>query len=164
MSASPAVPRTVRTSSFPEVADIETPLGIAEYVWATSATHIGMRGTFTINRVNYSIRLDLHLREGVWQPGDKDDWSSKWNALMISRDWDYSKPGRRPDPSSAARTKAWDTLVPWLAELATGDAAEMVRAAGVLDQERKIAAKQAEIEKLKAEIEQAEQELAALQQ
>lgn len=150
------------SNHFPNVENVETPLGPAEDIWATSATHIGMRGTFTINRVRYRVRLDLHLRDGVWQKGYKDDWSTIWHALMLDRDdWDWTK-GRAPDPSAAARTKADEALVPWLAAFAVGDGAEIVRAAGVKKHENDIHAKRQEIEKLRAEIETAENDLAAL--
>ena len=148
---------------FPSVESVETPLGPAEEIWATSATHIGMRGTFTINRVAYSVRLDLHYRDGEWQRGSKDDWSSIWHALMIDRaEWDWTK-GTRPAASASAREKA-EVLVPWLAAFAAGDGAEIVREAGVADHTRKIESKREQIEKLRGEIEQAEQELAALEQ
>ena len=46
---------------FPKIEGAETPFGPSEEVWATSETHIGMRGTFTINRVDYRVRLDDRL-------------------------------------------------------------------------------------------------------
>lgn len=52
---------------------LETPLGPASEVWATSERHIGMRGAFTINRVEYDVRLDLHYRDGEWQEGYEDE-------------------------------------------------------------------------------------------
>src|SRR4051794_27501714 len=110
---------------FPHVENVDTPLGPAEDVWATSDTHIGMRGTFTINRVAYRIRLDLHLRDGVWQEGDKDDYSARFHALMINR-VDYGR-----DASASAREKARNALVPWLAAFAVNEGAEIVRNAGV---------------------------------
>lgn len=148
---------------FPEITEVETPLGPAEKVWATSATHIGMNGTFTINRVDYRIRLDLHLRDGVWQRGDKDDWSAKYHALMIDRVWDYPGGKQRPDTSPSARKKAEEALVPWLAAYATGDGAEMVRQAGVHRHEVDIASKRQEIAKLEAEITEAREALASLE-
>ncbi len=148
---------------FPTVSTVETPLGPCEEIWATSATHIGLRGTFTINRVLYRIRLDLHLRDGVWQEGDKDDWSTRFHALMIDREWDYPGGKPRPDTSPSARTKARDALVPWLAAYATGDGAEIVRQAGIEAHAREIESKRSQIEKLRAEIEAAEHELAALE-
>lgn len=147
---------------FPKHQNIETPLGPADEVWATSETHIGMRGTFTINRVSYRVRLDLHYRDDEWQRGDKDDWSAKYHALMIDREWDYPGGKARPETSSSARTKAADALVPWLAEYAVTDGAEMVRKAGADDRARKIESAHSKIAKLRAEIEQAERELVEL--
>ena len=148
---------------FPKIEGVETPFGPAEEVWATSATHIGMRGTFTINRVDYRVRLDLHLRDGKWQPGDKDDWSAKFHALMIDRDWDWSR-GKRPDTSDSARGKARDVLIPWLAAYAVGDGAEMVRTAGVEHHEQEIKSAREKIAKLEAEIADARAALAALEE
>jgi hypothetical protein len=148
---------------FPHVENVETPLGPAEDIWATSDTHIGMRGTFTVNRVDYRIRLDLHYRDGIWQKGDKDDWSAIHHALMIDRVWDYPNGKKRPDTSSAAREKADAALVPWLAAFAQGEGAEIVRAAGIAHAEQTIASKRETIAKLRNDIEQAERELAALE-
>lgn len=142
---------------FPHVENVETPLGPAEDVWATSSTHIGMRGTFTINRVAYRIRLDLHLRDGVWQEGDKDDFSARFHALMINR----ADHGR--DASSSARDKARSAFVPWLTAFAQDEGAEIVRAAGIAHAEQAIESKRETIAKLRNDIEQAERELAALE-
>lgn len=144
---------------FPATENVETPLGPCESVWATSETHIGMRGTFEINRVAYRVRLDLQFRDGEWKRGSKDgDWSSYWHALMVDRaDWN-GKPA-----SDSARKKAEAALVPWLAAYAVGEGAEMVRKAGTEDKQRKIESARAKIESLRAEIEQAEQDLAALE-
>lgn len=142
--------------------DIETPLGLADEVWATSATHIGLRGTFVINRVSYRVRLDLHYRDGMWQRGDKDDWSAIWHALMIDREWDYPGGKPRPDTSASAREKA-EVLVPWLASYAEGDGAEIVRQAGIKHHEQEIESARAQIAKLEAEIEDAREALAELE-
>jgi hypothetical protein len=147
---------------FPKVENIETPLGVAEEIWATSDTHIGMRGTFTINRVAYRVRLDLHYRDGAWQRGDKDDFSAVWHALMIDREWSYPGGKARPETSSSARTKAQDALVPWLAAYAAGDGTELVRTAGIDAHAAKIASKEEQIAKLIAEVAEAQRELAAL--
>lgn len=146
---------------FPEIENIETPLGPADSVWATSDTHIGVRGTFEINRVRYRVRLDLHFRDGEWKRGDKDDFSAVWHALMIDREWDYPNGKARPETSTSAREKA-EILVPWLAAYATGDGAEMVRTAGAAAHAAKIASKENEIAKLAAEIEEAQNALAEL--
>jgi len=149
---------------FPKIEGAETPFGPSEEVWATSATHIGMRGTFTINRVDYRVRLDLHLRDGKWQPGDKDDWSAVYHALMIDRVWDYPGGKQRPDTSSSARNKARDALVPWLAAFAVGDGAEMVHAAGVHRLQVDISSKRQEIVKLENELADARVALAKLEE
>lgn len=150
-------------SHFPHREAVETPLGPCESIWATSATHIGLRGVFTINRVDYSVRLDLHLRDGVWQEGDKNDWSSIWHALMIDREWNYPGGKARPDTSASARTKAREALVPFLAAYAVGDGADIVRLAGIQRHAETIESKRATIEKLRAEIDTAERELAQLE-
>ena len=149
---------------FPEIEAVETPFGPAESVWATSETHIGMRGTFTINRVDYRVRLDLHFREGEWQPGDKDDWSAKFHALMIDRVWNYPGGKQRPETSSSARTKAREVLIPWLAAFAVGDGAELVRLAGVQHHQGEIASKRQEIAKLENELADARVALATLEE
>jgi len=151
------------TSYWPETAAVETPLGPCDKVWATSETHIGMSGTFTINRVSYRVRLDLHLRDGAWQEGDKDDWSARFHALMVDREWDYPGGKPRPATSTSARTKAHDTLVPWLTAFAVGEGAEILRTAGVKDRERKIESARAKVEKLRAEIAAAQADLAELE-
>lgn len=148
---------------FPSIETVETPLGPCEEIWATSATHIGLRGTFTINRVSYRVRLDLHLRDGVWQEGDKDDWSAKFHALMIDREWDYPNGKPRPDTSTSARGKARDALVPWLAAYAIGDGAELVREAGIRHHQSNIDATRAQIEELRVKLAAAEQELAQME-
>ena len=148
--------------SFPKTTEVETPLGPAESVWATSATHIGMRGVFEINRVRYRIRLDLHYRDGMWQRGDKDDWSAIWHALMIDREWSYPGGKPRPDTSPSARKKA-EVLVGWLADYASGDGAEIVRLAGVKHHEQAIESAQARIAALENEIAQAREALVLLE-
>jgi len=150
-------------SHFPEIENVESPLGPVESIWATSATHIGMRGTFTINRVSYNVRLDLHYRDGIWQRGYQGEWSDVYHALMIDRDWDWSK-GSRPEPSQSAREKAVDALVPWLAAFAENEGAEIIRQAGIKRHAQDIASKQEQIEKLRAEMATAEAELAFLQE
>lgn len=121
---------------FPEAKTIETPLGIAEQIWATTDKHIGLSGTFEVNRVPYRVRIDLHFRDGEWKLGHDDTNSSAWNSVMISRDnWDYLK-GRCPDPSSAARKKITGTLVPWLVDFAKGTGAQMITDAGVAKREK----------------------------
>lgn len=146
---------------FPKLENVETPLGTADEVWATSSTHVGMRGTFEINRNRYRVRLDLHYRGGEWQRGDKDDWSAVYHALMVDREWDYPGGKKRPDTSDSARKKA-ETLVAWLAAFAVGDGAEIIRAAGIDAHAAAIASKEAQIAKLTAEIAEATRELAEL--
>lgn len=148
----------------PKVNDVETPLGVSEEIWATSGTHIGMRGTFEINRVRYRVRLDLHYRDGIWQRGDKDDWSAKFHALMVDREWDYPGGKARPDTSQSARTKA-EALVTWLAEYASeGVGAEIVRLAGVQRHEQAIESARLQIAKLEADVIEAREALAILEE
>ena len=80
---------------FPSIEGVDTPLGPSETIWATSETHIGMRGTFTINRVAYRVRLYLHYRDGIWQRGDKDDWSG---FMVFKRNAPIERYERSPYP------------------------------------------------------------------
>lgn len=118
---------------FPEEKFVKTPLGAADQIWATSDTHIGLSGTFYVHRVDYRVRIDMRFRDGEWQLGEEDTHTSRWNAILISRDWDYAR-GRRLDPSPAARKKILDTLVPWLIAFAQNEGAQMIKEAG--DQKR----------------------------
>lgn len=154
---------------FPSIEGVDTPIGPCETVWATSDTHIGMSGTFTVNGVAIRTRLDLHYVNGEWQRGYvKDggteiDWSSRFHALMTDRADDFSPPDyKKKDVSASARGKIEAALVPWLAEYATGEGAEIVRAAGEDAQRAKIASARQKIEDLRAEIASAEAELERL--
>jgi hypothetical protein len=87
-------------------------------VWATSSKHIGASThDAQINGVRYSIRLDLHLRDGEWQRGYKDDWRTVYHALLIRRV--EPKTGTyNTDASDSARRKAERIFIPWLIEVA----------------------------------------------
>ncbi len=152
------------SSHFPHVPLVPTPLGLADEVWATSDTHIGVRGVFEVNRCPYRVRLDLHFRDGKWQRGYNDKWETAWHSRMIDRDDSYADGKGKIETSSSARKKVENALVPWLVEYATGDGAEIVSAAGVTSHEKKIEAAKAAIVKLSEEIATAEAELASLTQ
>lgn len=152
------------TNPFPYANDVKTPLGPAEHLWSTSETHIGMRGEFRVNGVDYNVRIDMFFRDGIWQLGSEDTNSSRWDCFMVRRaNWDYLR-GRCPDPSASARTKISDTLIPWLAEYALTHAGQaMINAAGQRKRERAIQSAKSKIESLRNELVTAERELIELQ-
>lgn len=134
-------------------------------VWATSSKHIGASThDAQINGVRYSVRLDLHLRDGEWQRGDKDDWQAVYHALLIRRV--EPKTGTyNTDASDSARHKAEQIFIPWLIEVAESTEGRelLVEAEGVaiaheLD---KVKREQAELSARAVELAEREGNLAA---